>query len=266
MLKNNSRALRHSHSICVFDSSERKNYWHVPIYQKVRDYIADGYSVIYILEPEVQATIQQMSSVGIEAQDHVVSGALTIISNDIFYSPLVASPILIEQWYKLFENIEKKNGKPKGFVAIGMPSSSFFTSLLYQEHLVEYESTVAKSYDGGVEALCCYTTRLMENMPLRHIVGILNAHQNIAHRDLSLSQWSAASGMTILKNGLIDALGTGGAEILFNALRRTLDINEDDVILRPNDFENSLRTVLGSTAAEITLEKLKGTFNKNIAF
>jgi hypothetical protein len=143
--------LGHSHSICIFEADwPKRDYWRAPVYKKITQYISDGYAVIYILESDAITTIRHMSKMGIEVEDYVESGALTIISNDVFYSPHVASPILIEQWQKLFSNIEKKYGKPKGFVAIGMPTSSFFTSLSYQEHLVEYESTVAEKYDGSL--------------------------------------------------------------------------------------------------------------------
>jgi hypothetical protein len=244
----------------------KRDYWHAPIYKKITHYISKGYAVIYILESDAITTIRHMSKMGIEVEDYVESGALTIISNDIFYSPHVATPILIEQWQKLFSNIEKKNGKPKGFVAIGMPSSSFFTSLSYQEQLVEYESAVAEKYNGSIEAICCYTTELMDYMPLKHIIGLLNAHQNTVHRDYALNQWNNSRALTIVKRTLNEAFGSHGSRLLMDILNHDCGLNGADTVLCPYRFEENLRKVLCSSTAGNILEKIKAELMKDVAF
>jgi hypothetical protein len=259
--------LGHSHSICIFEADwPKRDYWRAPVYKKITQYISEGYAVIYILESDAITTIRLMSKMGIEVEDYVESGALTIISNDVFYSPHVASPILIEQWQKLFSNIEKKYGKPKGFVAIGMPTSSFFASLSYQEHLVEYESAVAEKYDGSLEAICCYTTKLMNYMPLKHIIGLLNAHQNTVHRDHALSQWTSSRAITIVKRTLNEAFGSHGSRLLMDILNHDRGLNGEDTVLCSNLFEENLRKVLCSSAAENVIEKIKAELMKDIAF
>jgi len=244
----------------------KRDYWHAPIYKKICHYISKGYAVIYILESDAITTIRRMSKMGIEVEDYVESGALTIISNDIFYSPQVASPILIEQWHKLFSNIEKKNGKPKGFVAMGMPTSSFFSSLSHQEHLVEYETAVAEKYDGNIEAICCYTTESMDYMPFKHIIGLLNAHQNTAHRDYALNQWSNSRALSIIKRSLNEALGSHGSRLLLNILSHDCGLNGEDAILCASRFEENLRKVLCSSEAGNIIEKVKAEFMKDVVF
>jgi hypothetical protein len=258
--------LGHSHSICIFETDlPKRDYWRAPIYEKISHYISKGYAVIYILESDAITTIRRMSKMGIEVEDYVESGALTIISNDVFYSPHVASSILIEQWRKLFSNIEKKNGKPKGFVAMGMPTSSFFTSLSHQEQLVEYESAVAEKYDGSIEAICCYTTESMDYMPLKHLIGLLNAHQNTTHRDYGLNQWSNSRALSIIKRSLNEALGIHGSGSLLNILSHECGLRED-AVLCPSRFEENLRNVLCSSGAANIIEKVKAEFMKDIVF
>ena len=260
----------HSHSICIFGTDlPERDYWRAPIYKKISDYISKGYAVVYILESDAITTIRLMSKMGIEVEDYVESGALTIISNEIFYSPVVASPVLIEQWYKLFSNIEKKNGRPKGFVAMGMPTSSFFTSLAHQEHLVEYESTVAENYDGSIEAICCYTTESMDILPLKHIMGLLNAHQNTAHRDYMLKEWSNSRRLSIIKRGVDEALGSDASRSsLLSILGHDCGVNgEDTTISCPDRFEENLRKELcSSTAVEVIVGKVKAEFKREIVF
>jgi DcmR-like sensory protein len=260
--------LGHSHSICIFDTDlPKKDYWHAPIYEKINHYISNGYVVIYVLEANAIATVRRMSRMGIEVEDYVESGALTIISNDVFYSPQVASPILIEQWRKLFSNIEKKNGKSKGFVVMGMPSSAFFTSLSHQKDLVEYESAVAKWYDGSIEAICCYTTESLNYMPLKYIIALLNSHQNTVHRECPLQQWSNSRALSIIERSLNESLGSHGSGLLLTMLGHNSGLNGEDAGLSPtSQLEDNLRKALCSTTAGIILEKIKAEFMKDIVF
>lgn len=256
--------MSHSHSICVFDSNRASGYWHAPIYRKISQHVSDGYAVVYILEQDTRATVRRMSKMGFDVGDHIQSGALTLIDNDIFYSPLIPSATIIEQWYKLFSNIEKRNSF-KGFVAMGMPSESFFTSPVHQERLVEYESTVAKSYDGGVEAICCYTTQLVNRMPLKQLIRLLNAHQNTSHAD-SLRKWDDSMALLIARTGLSEALGTRAAELLLDILAHDHPENENDIVYQPTRFEEKLVKVMGMTATQIIFEKIRSQFTKETVY
>ena len=113
----------HSHSIYVFDvSTEEKDYWQTQLYNKLSRYIADGYAVIYVAEQNGTATVQRLSKMGFDVEGYVESGALTIINNEVFYSPSVTSSVLTQQWDKVFSDIKRRKGMFKGFVAIGMPA------------------------------------------------------------------------------------------------------------------------------------------------
>ena len=256
--------MSHSHSIYVFDSNRASGYWHAPIYRKISHHVSDGYAVVYILEQDTKATVRRMSKMGFDVEDYIQSGALTLIDNDIFYSPSIPITTLIEQWYKVFSNIEKRNSF-KGFVAMGMPSESFFRSPVHQKRLVEYESTVAKSYDGSVEAMCCYTTQLVNSMPLKHLIRLLNAHQNNAHAD-SLRKWNDSSALLIARAGLSEALGTRATELLLDILAQDHPENENDIVYHPTRFEEKLIKVMGMTAAQIIFEKLRSQFTKETVF
>ena len=263
-----SRLLGHSHSICIFDTnSQDAQYWHAPIYRKISDYILKGYAVVYILESDTLSTILRMSKMGIEVEEYIQSGALTIISNNIFYSPLVTSRVLIEQWDKLFSNIEKKNGTPKGFVAMGMPTSSFFTSLAHQDHLVKYESAVAKNYDGTIEAICCYTGESISCMPLGYIFELLNAHQNTLHKDYVRKEWSTSRGLSIVKRGLKNALdGDPSRSALSKILNLVCASNSEDRISWINQIQDNLDKVSCSSAKKFVLEEIKSQIMKEVVF
>ena len=256
----------HSHSIYVFDvSTEEKDYWQTQLYNKLSRYIADGYAVIYVAEQNGTATVQRLSKMGFDVEGYVESGALTIINNEVFYSPSVTSSVLTQQWDKVFSDIRRRKGMFKGFVAIGMPADSFFNSEFHQQRLVEYESVVAENYDGGVEAMCCYTIEAIDKMPLKNIITLLKSHQNTAHRDGLLKQWSNARAISIIKRGLDEALGAQVSEMIFAMLTRDF-MNVDAIISYPDRFENKLRILFESHATEIILGKIKAEFMKEILY
>lgn len=259
----------HTHSIYVFDSeAPEKKYWHPQILSRIIGYISDGYAVVYAAERNETATIQQFARLDFPVEDHIESGMLTIINKDVFYSPDVRGHLLQEQWSKVFAAVEKKRGKEniKGFVAIGMPADSFFTSEMFQQRLVDYEALVADSYTGGSEAMCCYTTEMFDKMPLRYIMMLLNAHQNTAHSGGQLRRWTGERCLEIMQNGLNSALGPGVAELIFSILLKDFGMDKNAMVAYPDRLESKLRFLLGSAAADIVVGKVKNEFKKATAF
>jgi hypothetical protein len=252
--------LGHSHSICIFDSdATEKDYWQPRICDSIRDYISRGYAVVYVVGQNENATVQNLARYGLPVEDHVESGALTIINRDVFYSPTVSSQLLIEQWVKVFSSIEKKRGKEniKGFFAIGMPTESFFGSEAFQHRLVEYETVAANKYDGGIEARCCYSSEMIERMPLKYVMTLLNAHQNTAHNNGELKQWNSERCLEVIHRGLDEALGAGVSEMIFSILLKDFGMDRAAMVSSPEGFESRLKFLLGDPAADIVLRKVK---------
>jgi len=261
--------LAHSHSICVFDAEAQMNkYWKSSIHQKISRAISEGFAVIYVMEQNETSTIRHFLKMGIPVEDYIESGTLTIINKDLFYSPSITSNVLTEQWTKLFSNIDKKLGRRnyRGFVAIGMPADSFFSSEISQQRLVEYESVVAAKYDGSFEAMCCYTMQSIDKMPLKNIIMLLNAHQNTAHRDGELKKWNQARGIDIVKKGLNEALGPNVGDMVFKILLRDFEMDTVDMISYPDKLENKIRILFASSGGELVLKKIKAEFKKQIEF
>jgi hypothetical protein len=231
-------------------------------------YISQGYAVVYIMEQNETATIRRLSAADFPVEDFVESGALTIISRDVFYSPSVTSGTLTEQWNKIFASIERKRGKRNfmGYVGIGMPADSFFSTEMSQQRLVDYESVVAHNYDGSIEAMCCYTTELLDRMPLKYVFMLLNAHQNTSHRDGRLKPWNNERGIDIIRRGLDEALGAYVSELVFRLLIVDFGMDENAMIAYPDRFENKLRILFGPSAAEIVLTKIKHELKKEIMY
>jgi hypothetical protein len=249
----------------VFDAvAPEKNYWQAQIFGRITSYISKGYAVVYVAEQDETATVRHFSRLGHPVEDHIESGALTIINKDVFYSPEVRGHLLSEQWAKVFATVEKKRGKEniKGLVGIGMPADSFFSSETYQQRLVDYEALVADNYTGAFEAMCCYTTEMFERLPLKYIMMLLNSHQNTAHSGGQLKQWTGERCIEIIQNGLDSALGPRVAELIFSILLKDFKMDKDAMVAYPDRLEGRLRFLLGTSAADIVVGKVKKEFTK----
>jgi hypothetical protein len=262
-------ALAYSHSIYIFDAAASKaDYWKPQIYQKISQFISEGFAVAYIIEQNETSTIQNFSKMGFPIEDYIESGALTIINKDLFYSPSITSNILKEQWAKLFSTIEKRRGKGnfRGFVAIGMPTDSFFSSEMFQQRLVEYESVVAHNYDGSFEAMCCYNSQSIDKMPLKFTIMLLNSHQGTAHKNGELKEWNKSRGVDIIKRGLDQALGSYVSDMTFQLLLRDFGMDAGAMILYPDKFENKLKILFGTFTGEMILSRIKDEFKNEIMY
>lgn len=238
------------------------------LFERIIQHISDGYAVVYVGEESETAVIEHFSARGIPIQEYIENGLLTIINRDAFYSPYVPAKILLEQWDKLTANIEKKvgRGRFKGLVAMGMPADSFFISELDNQQLVQYESLAAKKYDGNLEAMCIYTVEMLQKLPLRHIVSLLNSHQNTGHREGRLREWNTERGLEIFKRGLDCALGSNVTEMVLSTIIRDFEMNEEAMILHPDQFERKLAILFGKSAADVIISQIKAEIGKDILY
>jgi hypothetical protein len=238
------------------------------LFAKIVQYISEGYAVAFVGEESETTIIKHFLDRGIPIEHYIEKGLLTIINRDVFYSPFVPTKILLEQWDKLFAAIKKKAGRAslKGFVAIGMPADSFFISDPDNQQLVRYESLAAKQYDSSLEAMCIYTNEMLQTMPLRHVISLLNAHQNTGHRDGRLREWNTKRGLAILKRGLDFALGPNVTELVMPIIIRDFKMNEEAMVLHPDQFERKLAILLGTSAADVVISQIKAEISKDIVY
>jgi DcmR-like sensory protein len=259
--------LVNSHSIYVVGADPAPAHWRREISNRIMQNLLEGYAVVYVGDENEATAIRRLSS-GKSIRDYIEKGLLTIISRDVFYSPFVPSKMLLEQWDKLFANIEKKAGKGsiKGLVAMGMPADSFFISEADNRQLVRYESLASKRYDKSLEAMCLYTTEMIQRMPLRHIISLLNAHQNTGHRNGILRKWNSERGLSTIKHGLDSALGSNVAEMVMAVIVRDFDMNQESLILYPDQFEKKLAILLGTSAADSVINHIKMEISNDIVY
>jgi hypothetical protein len=104
---------------------------------------------------------------------------LTILDRNFIYSKddrtKLEGHLLLETWKEIISKASQ-SGKFKGIAVMGMPQPFFETTANHQK-LVEYEQLVSREFDGSFEAVCCYRQESVADLPLRHIISLLNSHQ-----------------------------------------------------------------------------------------
>jgi hypothetical protein len=107
---------------------------------------------------------------------------------------------------------------------------------------------------------------MFDRMPLRYIIMLLNAHQNTAHSGGQLKQWTSERCIEIIRNGLNSALGPGVADMIFSILLKDFGMDRDAMVMYPDRLEAKLRFLLGSSASDIVVGKVKNEFKKATAY
>ena len=261
--------MSHSHSIYVFDSRIELMSMRSEIYERILQYLSEGNAVAYVGDEEEAEVLQQLGKNGTTAaEEYLDRGLLTLVKRDVFYSPFIPSRILLDQWNKLYSNMKKNVGgiALKGFVAIGMPAESFFLSDADRQQLVHYESMAAERYDGTLEAMCLYTTKMIEMMTLKHIISLLNAHQNTGHRGGKQREWNVQRGLEAIKRGLDATLGSNVSEMVIGILVRDFGGIERSLVLCSEEFERKLNILLGDSAAILAMDSIKTEIIKDVVF
>jgi hypothetical protein len=238
------------------------------IFDKIKHHISNGYAIAYVVDDDTSTVIDQFESMGMPILDFIDKGVFTVVSRDLFYSAFVPSNMLLNQWNKLFANMKKNAGNNviKGLMAVGMPAESFFLSDVDRQQLVNYESLASKNYGGSMEAMCLYTAKTLDNMKLGHIVSLLNAHQNTGHRNRNLREWNVKRGLELIHRGFVSVLEPRVAEMVRAIIVRDFGDDERQMVMNPDDLERKLVILLGESAAQLVISRIKDEIIKDIIF
>lgn len=243
--------LKHSHSICLIrsDDSGQAN---AGLYGNVGAYLAKGYAVVYAVETTTADTILRMNNSGIRAGKYIESNALTILDRNFIYSKertRLEGRLLLETWKEIISKVSQ-SGKFKGIAAMGMPEPFFETTTNHQK-LVEYEQLVSREFDGSFEAVCCYRQESVADLPLRHLISLLNSHQYAVTGVEKYSEWHAAKLFVMIVKGLEKTVGAATAKLMFESMKSVYKIDEQVIISRPEIFENALGKMFADSADAI---------------
>lgn len=250
--------MKHSHSICVLTHENDG-----VLYGKINAYLAKDYAVVYAVESsDVEDTVRRMSNAGIEP-NYIKEGGLTILNRNFVYSRSETNfegRLLLERWKSILSEVK---GSFKGITVMGMPEP-FFETVNHQK-LVEYEQLVCREFDGSFEAICCYTTRSIAELPLKYLISLLNAHQHVVKGVEESIEWHPTRILDIINRGFERTVGKKTSKVAFEAMKHLYKIDERMAISRPEVLEYAFRKMFADTTDTI-IDTIKVEIIKEILF
>lgn len=255
--------VQHPHSICLIP-----NECYSALYQKVNRYLSEGYAVIYGLEPSpVDKVIQNMANSRITVDDHIESGALTVLDRNSIYSMQKThfeGEALLGVWFNVVSEVRRK-GEFKGIAAMGMPEPFFETK--NHDKLIAYEQLVSKQqFDGNLEAICCYSqTSIKDHLTLGQLIFLLSSHQYSVADTFGYNEWHATRVIEWANRGLERMLGRANSRLAFEAMKYLYKIDEGFVVSQPEILEKAIKKMFVDSA-EIIIDSIKDEIIKEILF
>lgn len=253
--------LRQTHSLCLLENPSD----HTSIYQMIGKYLAAGYGVIYAVEPDPRRVIQNMARIGIEPERYIENGMLSVLSNESVYgsdSGNLDPHRVLESWLSLTSKM-MEDTKAKGVVAIG--SIDTFIKGGQHRESVEYEKSVGKKFQTPIEAVCCYTTDSINDMPVSALIAILNAHEYTIHDNCEYSQWESNKIRSVLSSAFNKVLGNTTSDLVLKTLKMTYKLDENTIISRPELLEDVLGRFFKDSST-IILAAVLSNLKKEAAF
>jgi hypothetical protein len=244
------------HSFCLLE--EKNDSGHRLLYDKIGSYAAENYAIIYAAELDTTATVRKMRQYGIDVEDLIESGILTLIDRDELYSverTELDGHALMNAWHAQMLKL-KKNSNFAGILALGS-AENFLTQPQDHEKLVKYEQMIGTRFNIPFESVCCYSEKALESISLSNLFAILNAHYSTVHTSAS-RQWDPYEIIGISKKGIDSAFGGSEvADLFFNTLRLCYKLTEDHIVANPATLENLMVKVLGKESSDRCVASIK---------
>lgn len=235
------------------------------LYGKVDAFLSKGYAVVYAVESSsTEDTIHRMNDVGIRAENYIERGALTVLNRNFVYSRSETNfegRLLLEKWEAILSEVKK--GDFRGITVMGMPEP-FFETINHQK-LVEYEQQVSREFDGSFEAICCYTTKSIAELPLKYLISLLSSHQHIVTGVEEYSEWHPTQILELISRGFEKTVGKKTSNLAFGAMKHLYKIDERIAISHPEVLEHVFRKMFADTA-ETIINTIKVEIIKGILF
>jgi hypothetical protein len=245
--------LRQTHSLCLLQRSE-----YARLYEILGKYLAEGYAVIYVAEPDPDKVLERMARAGIDVERYVKSGTLQVMPRDSIYvsddeKNLVASKT-IESWQDVISRIMNDTGA-KGALAVG--SVDTFVQDGQQERVQEYEENIGKRFQTLMEAVCCYNADSLSDTSVSALIAILNAHEYTIHHDAKYSEWKGDKLQNVLTSAFNKVLGSTTSDLMLKTLKSVYKIDEKAIISDPALLENAVGKFFKDSSPAILAAVLK---------
>jgi hypothetical protein len=263
------------HSICLLSRELTAQYG--SLYNRINQYLTDGYSVVYTLESDPAETLERMKQSGIQDIDNFVEkGALNILSKESVFTTLSerdqerTGKELVKEFNAIVSSMKDKSGKSdntkfKGICVMFSADTSFELGD-FKKHL-DFEKLMGKYLDiEGVELVCFYKIKSLADLGLSTLVHLLSCHRYTIHGGWKYREWNTSDTIELIREGLDDVLNGENSELLLRTLNLVHGTDNNMVTSQPEVFEANLRKALGDNKADRIASSITEKIRKELSF
>ena len=263
------------HSICLLSRELTAQYG--SLYNRINEYLTDGYAVVYTLESEPAETLKRMKQSGIyDIERFVENGALNVLSKESVYTSLSEKDQerkgteLVAEFNAIVSKMKNKSGKSgntkfKGICVMFSADASFELGD-FKKHM-DFEKLVGKHLDTeGVELVCFYKLKSLAGLGVSALVHILNSHHYTIHGGWRYREWNPSDTIELIREGLDEVLNGEMSELLLRTLNLVHGTDNNMIISQPEVFEANLRKALGDSKADLVASSITEKIRKELSF
>lgn len=263
------------HSLCLLSRELTEQYG--SLYNRINEYLTDGYAVVYTLESDPAKTLERMKQSGIhDIERFVKNGALNILSKESVFLSLAekdeerSGKDLVSEFNAIVSDMENKRGKSgnatsKGICVMFSADAAFELGDV-KKHM-DFEKLMGKHLDiGGVELICFYRLQSLAKLRLGALIHVLDCHRYTIHGGWKYREWNPSDTVELIRQGMDEVLNGEMSELLLRTLNLVYKTDNNAIVSQPEAFETNLRKALGDSKADRVVSTITEKIRKELAF
>jgi hypothetical protein len=263
------------HSLCLLSRDVTAQYQ--SLYNRINEYLTEGYAVVYTLESDSAKTLERMKQSWIYNIEYLVeNGALNILSKELVYTSLSerdqerTGKELVKEFNSIVSDIKTKSGnsgsaKFKG-ICIMFSADASFELGDFKKH-IDFERLMGKHLDiEDVELICFYKLRSLAELGLSTLIFLLDYHHYTIHGGWKYREWNQSDTIELIREGLDEVLDGENSELLLRTLNLVYGTDNNRIISQPEVFEANLRKALGDNKADMVVSSITEKIRKELSF
>jgi hypothetical protein len=256
----------HPHSMHI--SREGSDQHELAIYLAIHDYLSKGYAVVYSAETvsamEILNKLKRTKMVN-DVEDYIENKVLTIVDGEaVSYQKKNLTGIqLVDNLFSTALDARSKSGRKKVIVISNV--GPLLENAQNYVKAVESEKAISAKFDENekkvkekIEVICCYNSAIIGKLSLSYLLKIANAHAEKLDKDWRIySTWYPSAIIDMITSGIEKSLDARTAKLILKTFKLVYRMDEKLIVSNPTAFEETLRKLVGISAAELILESIK---------
>lgn len=263
---NGDRQTNTQEAILGNKSFEKGNSPYYPLYQLSNRCLADGYSVLYGVEPipDRSAAERVFENIkNVKVLDNISKGYLTVIDADSIYEDVATDKSIIDFWKSNIKQTQEKLQGIKGTMIFSSPDPYFRNDK--HDVFMKFEEAIDRTLPNNTSIVCWYLEKWLSNLSLSSIIKVLNSHKYTIHSRWKYKRWTKNQIIDTISKGIDKRLGEGSAILLFQTMKTGYKLDQDIIVSRPVVFEGILKRLVSEESANV-IDSIREEFNEHISF